>query len=114
MPGQSDPITREIRKIQRYAVQLPCTFGSDEDGSEGMVLNLSAQGCAVTAEQLPSAGTHISLQIDLLNDEVPVGIELAAVRWASGSRCGIEFIKVEPDMLVKLRAFVLLLDETPY
>ncbi|MGE0643644.1 MAG: PilZ domain-containing protein [Nitrospira sp.] len=113
MSGLSDG-NRESRKIQRYAVQLPCTFGSDGDRSDGVVLNLSAQGCAVTAQQLPLAATHLSLQIDLLNDEAPVDIELAAVRWVSGPRCGVEFIKVVPDMLVKLRAFVLLLDEAPY
>jgi len=109
----NDAMKRESRKVQRYAVQLPCILASSEERSDGTVLDLSAQGCAVTAEQLPSVATHVSLQINLLHDEAPADIELAAVRWVSGHRCGIEFIKVSPDMLVKLKAFVLLLEETP-
>jgi hypothetical protein len=102
----------ESRKIQRFAVQLPCQLWNDEDKSDGTVLNLSAQGCAMTAEHLPSVSTYISLDIDLLNGEGPAKIELAGVRWISGHRCGLEFIRVRPDMLMRLRAFTLLLEQT--
>ena len=60
-------MTRESRKVQRFAVQLPCEFWNNEDKSDGTVLNLSAQGCAMTAEYLPSVSTYVSLDIDLLN-----------------------------------------------
>lgn len=103
---------RESRKIQRFAVQLPCQLWNDEDKLNGTVLNLSAQGCAMTAEHLPSVSTYVSLDIDLLNGEGPAKIELAGVRWISGHRCGLEFIRVRPDMLMRLRAFTLLLEQT--
>ncbi|MDF0665431.1 MAG: PilZ domain-containing protein [Nitrospira sp.] len=103
---------QDSRKVQRFAVQLPCKFGSDKDKLNGMVLNLSAQGCAMLAEQLPSVSTYISLEIDLLNGEAPADIELAGVRWISGQRCGLEFIRVSPEMLTRLQAFVLLLEKT--
>ena len=104
---------REFRKVQRFAVQLPCRVWNDEDMSNGTVLNLSAQGCAITAEHLPSVSTYISLDIDLLNGEEPATIELAGVRWVSGHRCGLEFIRVQPDILIKLKTFALLLEQTP-
>jgi hypothetical protein len=103
---------RESRKIQRFAVQLPCQLWNDEDKLNGTVLNLSAQGCAMTAEHLPSVSTYVSLDIDLLNGEGPAKIELAGVRWISGHRCGLEFIRIRSDMLLRLRTFTLLLEQT--
>jgi hypothetical protein len=105
-------MNRESRRVQRFAVQLPCQLWNDENMSGGTVLNLSAQGCAMTAEHLPSVSTYVSLDIDLLNGEGPAKIELAGVRWISGHRCGLEFIRVQPDMLMRLRAFTLLLEQT--
>jgi len=104
-------MTRESRKVQRFAVQLPCQFWNNEDKSDGTVLNLSAHGCVMTMEHIPSVSTYASLDIDLLNGEGPAKIELAGVRWVSERRCGLEFIRVRPDILMKLRAFALLLEQ---
>ena len=101
------------RKVQRFAVQLPCTLEDPDHQAKGTVLNLSVQGCAITAEHVPPVSTYVTLEIDLLNSDTPAAIELAAVRWVSEHRCGLEFIRVTPDMLVRLKAFVLLLEQTP-
>ncbi|MBS0181831.1 MAG: PilZ domain-containing protein [Nitrospira sp.] len=103
---------RNSRKLQRFAVQLPCQLLNNTNKSDGTVLNLSAQGCAMTAEHLPFVSTYVSLDIELFNGEEPANIELAGVRWVSEYRCGLEFILVRPDMLVKLKAFVLMLEQT--
>lgn len=66
----------------------------------------------MTAEHLPIVSTYVSLDIELCNGEEPAKIELAGVRWVSEYRCGLEFILVRPDMLVKLKAFVLMLEQT--
>ncbi|HEU5091986.1 MAG TPA: PilZ domain-containing protein [Nitrospira sp.] len=105
-------MTRESRKVERFAVQFPCKFWNKTDKSDGTVLNLSAQGCVITAAHLPSVFTYVSLDIDLLTDEGLVTIELAGVRWVSERRCGLEFIRIRPDMLMKLRAFAWLLEQT--
>ena len=63
-------MNQEARKVKRFAVQLPCTCGSTDGTLDGTILNLSAQGCALTAECLPSKGSYLSLDIDLLNGEV--------------------------------------------
>jgi len=104
---------QELRKVQRFAVQLPCKLCSNEVTSGGTVLNLSAQGCAITTEHLPSVSTYITLDIELLNGEGSATIELAGVRWVSGHQCGLEFIRIRPDMHMKLKAFTLLLEQTP-
>ncbi|MDH4084627.1 MAG: PilZ domain-containing protein [Nitrospira sp.] len=104
---------QESRKVKRFAVQLPCTFKTTDDKLDGTVLNLSAHGCAFTAECPPGNATYLSLEIDLLDGQAPVDIELAAVRWVSGHRCGIEFIRVSQDRQMRLKAFVLVLEQTP-
>lgn len=73
----------EYRKVQRFAVQLPYQFPNNTNKLNGTVLNLSAQGCAMTAEQPPAVSTYLSLDIDLLNGGGAVNIELAGVRWVS-------------------------------
>lgn len=101
------------RKGQRFAVQLPTVFGEGAQNNQGTVLNLSAQGCAMTAEQLPATSTYLALRVDLLNGTEPVVIELATVRWVSDYRCGLEFIRSSPEMTARLHAFVVLLEQTP-
>ncbi|TKS58887.1 MAG: PilZ domain-containing protein [Nitrospira sp.] len=103
----------DTRKVRRFAVQLPTTFGDIAKKESGTVLNLSAQGCAMKAERIPAISTYVSLQVDLLNGTAPVDIELAGIRWVSGRRCGLEFIRISPEMLVRLRSFVALLENTP-
>ncbi len=108
---QRGTMSGESRKVQRFAVQLPCKFWNNTDKSDGTVLNLSVQGCAITTSHLPSVSTYVSLDIDLLNGEEPANIELAGVRWVSEHRCGLEFIRVRSDIFMKLRAFALLLEQ---
>ena len=111
--GPSDTMKREFRKAQRYAVQIPCTLGTSDGKCHGTILNLSAHGCSLTAERIPSKASYLSLDIDLLNGETPVRIDLAGVRWVFEPRCGVEFIRMSSDVLRQLSAFVLILDTTP-
>jgi hypothetical protein len=107
-------MTRESRKVQRFccSVSLQILEQYRQVGRNG----LKPFGTRVrhNGGALPSAFTYVSLDIDLLNvtDEGPVAIELAGVRWVSERRCGLEFIRIRPDMLMKLRAFALLLEQT--
>ena len=101
------------RKGRRVAVQLSTVFGEGAQKNQGTVLNLSAQGCAMTAEPLPPVSTYCSLHVDLLNGTEPVVIELATVRWVSDYRCGLEFIRSSPEMTARLHTFVALLEQTP-
>jgi hypothetical protein len=103
----------EARKVRRFAVQLPSTLVHDGQEHSGTVLNLSIQGCAMTTEHVPPVSTYLSLQIDPSDGTAPIVVELAGVRWVAGYRGGVEFIRISPEMLVRLRAFVGLLEETP-
>ena len=101
------------RRLPRCAVQLPCTLASRTYRLEGTVLNLSTGGCAVMATHLPSVSSYLALWIDLLENTTPIEIELAGVRWVSEQRCGLEFIRISPEMLSRLGSFVYVLERTP-
>ena len=101
------------RKIRRYAVQFPCVFMDGEDQRVGTILNLSGQGCAMMTDIVPTVSSYIPIRIELPDETTSIDIELAAVRWVFGHRCGLEFISVTPEMLMELRSVVLVLENTP-
>lgn len=106
-------MSKESRRAQRFAVQLPVLFGDTEPSEQGTILNISMAGCALTAEHIPELHTHISIHIDLPDGTEPVDIESAGVLWVTDYRCGLEFIRVSDESLARLRAFVALLENTP-
>ena len=102
----------EGRKHTRFAVQLPVSFSGDQLSGEGTILNLSAEGCAITSETVSSAAVYLHLKMHLREREEPVQIDLAAVRWSSATRFGVEFIKIRPEEGEKLKKFVQALELT--
>jgi c-di-GMP-binding flagellar brake protein YcgR len=105
--------SKDSRTLRRIAVQLPCRLDSGTHCSEGTVLNLSTQGCAVMTAQPLSVSSYVGLGIDLPNSTTPIEIELAGVRWVSEQRCGLEFIRLSPEMLRRLSSFAFVLEHTP-
>ena len=102
----------EGRKHTRFAVQLPVSISRDQLSHGGTILNLSAEGCAITSETVPGAAVYLQLAMRLREREEPVQVDLAAVRWVSKSRFGVEFIKIRPEEGERLKKFVKVLEST--
>ena len=100
------------RKHIRFAVQLPVSFRGEQLSHEGTILNLSAEGCAITSETSPSATVYLQLTMQLREREELVQVDLAAVRWSSATRFGVEFIKIRPEEEERLKKFVKMLEST--
>ena len=96
----------EVRKHTRFAVQLPVSFSGDQLSDGGTILNVSAEGCAITSNTVPGAGVYLQLTMHLREREEPIQIDLAAVRWVSTTRFGVEFIKIRPEAGEQLKKFV--------
>lgn len=96
----------EGRKHIRFAVQLPVSISGDQLSGKGTILNVSSEGCAITSEAVTGIGVYMQLAMQLREREVPVQIDLAAVRWVSAKRFGVEFIKIRPEERERLTAFV--------
>jgi hypothetical protein len=107
----------EARKHARFAVQLPVSFNGDrisgEGEGEGTILNLSADGCAITSATVAATAAYLQLTMQLREREEPVQVDLAAVRWSAAARFGVEFIKVRPEEVERLKRFVKVLESTP-
>jgi len=102
----------EGRKHTRFAVQLPVSFRGDQLSQGGTILNLSAEGCSITSETVAGAAVYLQLTMELREREEPVQVDLAAVRWSSATRFGVEFIKIRPDERERLKRFVKALEST--
>ena len=59
-----------------------------------------------------SVAVYLQLTMQLLEQEEPVQIDLAAVRWSSATRFGVEFIKIRPEEGERLKKFVKMLEST--
>lgn len=53
------------RKYTRFAVQLPVSFSGDELSDGGTILNLSAEGCAITSDTVARAAVYLQLKMQL-------------------------------------------------
>ena len=102
----------EGRKHTRFAVQLPVSFSGDQLSHGGTILNLSEEGCAITSETLAGAAAYLQLTMQLREREEPIQVDLAAVRWSSATRFGVEFIKIRPEEGERLKKFVKALEST--
>jgi c-di-GMP-binding flagellar brake protein YcgR len=96
----------EGRKHTRFAVQLPVSFRGDQLSDGGTILNVSAEGCAITSDTVAGAAVYLQLTMQLREREEPVQVDLAAVRWVSATRFGVEFIKIRPEESERLEKFV--------
>lgn len=102
----------EARKHIRYAVQLPVSFNGDQlsGGGEGTILNLSADGCAITSMTVAGTASYMQLTMQLRERDEPVRVDLAAVRWSTPAKFGVEFIRVRPEEEDRLKRFVKVLE----
>ena len=98
------------RRSRRVAVQLPVTLRDASLQGQGTVVNISIDGCAALTKPILAVGSYYSLDIELPQEGAALEIELAAVRWQAGDRCGMEFIRVREERKAELQAFVRLLE----
>jgi hypothetical protein len=102
----------EGRQHTRFAVQLPVSLSGDQLSDRSTILNLSKEGCAITSDAVTGVGVYLQLAMQLRERDEPVQIDLAAVRWVSAKRFGVEFIKIRPEERERLREFVKMLEST--
>jgi hypothetical protein len=64
------------------------------------------------SDTVAGVGVYLRLTMQLREREEPTLIDLAAVRWASATRFGVEFIKIRPEERERLKPFVSALEST--
>ncbi len=101
----------DLRNALRSPTQGSVLLTGEHASGEGALLNLSASGCAVQSTMLVRKGAYLELALVVPDQETPVPIELARVRWVSEVRFGLHFLAVGDDVRLRLDGTLSLLEK---
>jgi hypothetical protein len=94
------------RKDPRFVVHVLMSFTGDHDG-EGLITNLSMNGCRVeNASTLVDLKAMLAVYLPLSDDDPPVKVDAALVRWTSLPNFGLEFMCLRPEARQHLEAYL--------
>lgn len=92
--GQSSSGPEQRRKSVRVTVQIPVTFESNEVSGEGMLTDMSLNGCSLDTQQSLRSGLIIKLNLPAGKGQKSGSTtqQLATVMWVNGQRAGLQFL----------------------
>ena len=82
-------------------------FGEDDFEGEATVLDLSTGGCQATSLTEVQVGTTLRLSLFLHDQQWPVRIDGAMVRWVNGNSFGLEFTEIRAAQRERVRAIIM-------
>jgi predicted RNA-binding Zn-ribbon protein involved in translation (DUF1610 family) len=87
--------TRSVdrREYERLATQMPVAFGADEMDGEGVVTEISIDGCTIQTETAVSRGAHVPLRMQCSPTRT-ITIAHAVVRSVHGRSFGVQFVQL--------------------
>ena len=103
------------RQHPRFPARFHSSFTSVTVVSgEGDVVDLSLRGCCVESETSVQPGSTLTIRVHILQDDPPITILEAVVRWTREGRFGIEFLSLVPEEWARLQHTVTQLELHPY
>jgi hypothetical protein len=82
-------------------------FGEDDFEGEATIVDLSTGGCQATSLTEVQVGTTLRLSLFLHDQQWPVRIDGAMVRWVNGSSFGLEFTEIRSAQRERVRAIIM-------
>jgi hypothetical protein len=82
-------------------------FGEDDFEGEATILDLSTGGCQATSLTEVQVGTSLRLSLFLGDQQWPVRIDGAMVRWVKGNSFGLEFSGIRSAHRERIRAMIM-------
>ena len=82
-------------------------FGEDDFEGEATILDLSTGGCQATSLTEVQVGTTLRLSLFLGDQQWPVRIDGAMVRWVKGNSFGLEFSGIRSAQRERIRAMIM-------
>ncbi|OGW47775.1 MAG: hypothetical protein A2V62_00210 [Nitrospirae bacterium RBG_19FT_COMBO_58_9] len=82
-------------------------FGEDDFEGEATILDLSTGGCQATSLTELQIGTTLRLSLFLQDQQWPVRIDGAMVRWVHGTSFGLEFTEIRSAQRERIRAVIM-------
>ena len=96
------------RRGRRLGLNCRLFFlGEDDFEGEATVLDLSTRGCRATSLTEVQVGTTLRLSLFLHDQEWPLRIDEALVRWVKGEIFGLEFTGIRPAQRERVRAIIM-------
>ena len=98
-----------LRGQTRLRVQFRGLFstGVTMVGGEGFLQDLSHYGCRMESDTPLRPGTELELCLFYGSREVvPIRVELATVRWATGQEFGVKFLRLQSHEEARLRQVI--------
>lgn len=102
----------DVTGAERRGRRLPMNrrlffFGEDEFEGEAAILDISTNGCRATSLIEVKVGLSLKLSLFLQDQQWPLRIDQALVRWVDGRLFGLEFIGIRPAQRERLRAILM-------
>jgi hypothetical protein len=82
-------------------------FGEGEFEGEGTIIDISTNGCKATSLTEVKAGLNLKLSLFLQDQQWPLRIAQAVVRWVDGQSFGLEFTGIRPAQRERLRSLLM-------
>ena len=101
------------RQAPLFKVRLPIAFLGYNLTGEGIVVNLSLGRCGIESDQNVQQGKQLALRIFMPEQDAPVVVDRAQVRWTARGLFGLEFLAMQQEEQARLRRFVSTLEAGP-
>ena len=93
------------RTAPRLTVLLPVVFSGDREGT-GFIHNLSVNGCRIASSTGVEAGQYLSLVLHPGDNQPPIAVEVAEVRWVNPLGFGVAFRSFDTEEQDRLLLFI--------
>lgn len=105
--SSSQPVNLERRGRRLSMSRRLFFFGDGEFEGEASVLDISTNGCRASSLTEVKVGLSLKLSVFLQDQQWPLRIEEAVVRWVEGQMFGLEFVGIRPAQRERLRAILM-------
>jgi hypothetical protein len=100
----------EIAERRGRRLMLRCRlffFGENDFDGEATILDLSTYGCQATSLTQVQVGMVFHLTLFLHDQNWPLRIDEALVRWVKGENFGLEFTRIRSAQRERVRAIIM-------
>lgn len=91
------------RRCPRKIVRIPATVTDEHRFANGVVTNLSEEGCELRLDTPFFPARRLTLKLYLHEGTTALQITLAEIRWVTREWAGVEFVSLPPEDKVKLQ-----------
>lgn len=107
-PSKHEDLQPFERRGRRLAMNRRLFFfGEGEFEGEATILDISTNGCKASSLTEVTLGLSLKLSLFLQDQQWPLRIDHAVVRWVDGQSFGMEFTGIRPAQRERLRSMLM-------